>query len=105
MSIKETNIDHLKEQMRYSGFSLVGEICYLHISPILAARIVAESTDGESVILEAVNKYNEILDDEYPEHLPCTLRDQSEIKSEDHELFSERAERPGYYEPLVSRNW
>jgi len=101
MSIKETNIDHLKEQMRYSGFSLVGEISrYLHISPILAARIVAESTDGESVILEAVNKYNEILDDVIiPSIFHALFEIKSEIKSEDRELvLLKEPKDAGYYE-------
>jgi hypothetical protein len=89
MSVKETNIDHLKERMRYSAFSLAGEISrYLNISPILAARIIRESKDGETTVLEAVNKYNEILDDVIIPRIFHTLFEvRSEVKSEDRELI------------------
>ncbi|MDR1831463.1 MAG: DEAD/DEAH box helicase family protein [Fusobacteriaceae bacterium] len=101
MSIKETNIDHLKERMRYSAFSLAGEISrYLNISPILAARIIRESRDGETAVLEAVNKYNEILDDVIIPRIFHTLFEvKSEVKSEDRELILlKEPKEGGYYE-------
>ena len=64
VSLKEKNIDHMRDQMKYSEFSLAGEIArYLNISCVLAAKIIRESVDGKGVILEAVNKYNAILND------------------------------------------
>lgn len=101
MSVKETNIDHLKEQMRYSAFSLAGEISrYLNISPILAAQIVRESKDGEAAVLEVVNKYNEILDDVIIPHIFHALFEvKSEVKSEDREIvLLKEPKEAGYYE-------
>jgi len=112
MSVKETNIDHLKERMRYSAFSLAGEIsCYLNISPILATRIIRESKDGEVAVIEAVNKYNEILDDVVIPQIFRTLFEvKSEVKSEDRELILLKEPKDGgYYEfsgkpELVAKN-
>lgn len=101
MSVKETNIDHLKERMRYSAFSLAGEIsCYLNISPVLAARIIRESKDGEVAVLEAVNKYNEILDDVIiPRIFNALFEVKSELKSEDRDLILlKEPKEGGYYE-------
>ena len=61
-TVKEKNIDYLKEKMKFSEFSLVGEVArYLNISCILAARILRESVDGIDAVLEAVNQYNAVL--------------------------------------------
>ena len=101
MSVKETNIDHLKERMCYSAFSLAGEISrYLNISPVLAARIIRESKDGEAAVLEAVNKYNEILDDVViPQIFHALFEVKSEVKSEDRELvLLKEPKEGGYYE-------
>ena len=63
-SLKEKNIDYIRDQMKFSAFSLAGELArYLNISCILTSRILRESVDGIDAILEAVNKYNEILND------------------------------------------
>lgn len=99
MSIKETNIDHLKERMRYSAFSLAGEISrYLNISPVLAAQIIRESKDGEDTVLEAVNKYNEILDDVViPQIFHALFEVKSEVKSEDRELVLLKEPKEGWY--------
>ena len=101
MSVKETNIDHLKERMCFSAFSLAGEISrYLNISPILSAQIIKESKDGEATVLEAVNKYNEILDDVIIPHIFHALFEvTSEVKSEDRELvLLKEPKDAGYYE-------
>jgi hypothetical protein len=101
MSVKETNIDHLKERMKYSAFSLAGEIaCYMNISCILASRIIRESKDGEEAVLEAVNKYNEILDDVIiPQIFHALFEVKSEVKSEDRELILLKEPKDaGYYE-------
>lgn len=101
MSVKEKNVDNLKERMRYSAFSLAGEIArYLNISCVLAARIIRESADGEKAILEAVNKYNEILDDVIIQKIFHTLFEvSSEVRSEDRELILlKEPKEGGYYE-------
>lgn len=64
MVAKETNIDALQNQMKYSEFSLVGEIArYMNISCILVSKILRESSDGTDEIVTAVNRHNEILYD------------------------------------------
>lgn len=101
MNVKETNIDHMKSRMQYSAFSLAGEIArYLNISCILAAKIINESVDGEANILNAVNKYNEILDDVIiPRIFHALFAVNSEIRSEDRELILLKEPREGgYYE-------
>jgi hypothetical protein len=101
MSVKETNIDDLKERMQYSAFSLVGEIArYLNISCILAARIIRESADGEVAVLEVVNKYNEVLDDIIiPRIFHALFEVRSEIRTEDRELILlKEPKEGGYYE-------
>lgn len=87
-TVKEKNIDHLQENMKYSEFSLTGEVArYLNISCILTARILRESVDGLSVILDAVNCYNAILDDYIiPTVFHALFEITSELKTEDREL-------------------
>lgn len=61
---KETIIDDIRDNIKYSAFTLVAEIArYLNNSCLLIARILHESIDGIDTILEYVNKYNEILYD------------------------------------------
>jgi len=100
-SVKEKNIDNLKEKIHYSSFSLVGEVArYLNISCILAAKIIRECKEGESGILKAVNKHNEVLNDVI---IPCIFLALFEIKierkTEDRDiiLLKEPKDR-GYYE-------
>lgn len=100
-TVKEKNIDHLQENMKYSEFSLTGEVArYLNISCILAARILRESVDGLSVILDAVNRYNAILDDYIIPTVFHALFDiTSELKTEDRELvLLHEPKDAGYYE-------
>lgn len=98
---KEINIDHLRDCMKYSAFSLAGEVArYLNISCILASRILWEAVDGMDTILEAVNKYNEVLDDIIIPKIFHALFDiTSEKKTEDRELVLLREPKDaGYYE-------
>lgn len=57
-STKESNIDDIKQQMRYSEFSLTGEIArYLNnenVSCLMVSRILRESMDGAENIVAAV---------------------------------------------------
>lgn len=100
-TVKEKNIDYLQENMKYSEFSLAGEVArYLNISCILAARILHESVDGIDTILGAVNRYNAVLDDYIIPAVFHTLFDiTSELKTEDRELVLLREPKDaGYYE-------
>ena len=100
-SLKEKNIDYIKEQMKFSMFSLAGEVArYLNISCILATRILREAVDGVETILSAVNRYNQILDDIIVPTIFHTLYEvKSEVKSEDKEIVLLREpENAGYYE-------
>lgn len=100
-TVKEKNIDHLKDNMRYSEFSLAGEEArYLNISCILAARILRESVDGIGTVLEVVNRYNAVLDDYIiPAVFHALFNVTSELKTEDRELVLLREPKDaGYYE-------
>lgn len=100
-SVKETNIDYIKEQQCFSAFTLVGEVArYLNISCVLISRILRESVDGMNAIVEAVNKYNEILDDVI---VPVIFNALFEVKAvqrtEDVEVVLLREPKDaGYYE-------
>lgn len=100
-SLKEKNIDYIKEQIRFSAFSLVGEIArYLNISCLLVDRILRESVDGVDAILEAVNKYNDILNDVIvPVIFHALYEVKSELHTEDKELILLKEPKDaGYYE-------
>ena len=100
-TVKEENADHLRENTKYSVFSLAAEISrYLNISPILASRILNESVDGAETVIEYINKYNDIL---YDVVIPSIFKAMFEIKcdrtTEDKKLvlLKEPADA-GYYE-------
>ena len=99
-TIKE-NADDLRDTMKYSELSLIGEIArYLNISCILTAKILRESVDGVKLILEIVNKYNEVI---YDIIVPVIFNALFEIvttrKTEDKELILLREPKnAGFYE-------
>lgn len=100
-SLKEKNIDYIKEQMKFSEFSLVGEVArYLNISCVLINKIIKESVDGVDAILEAVNKHNEILEDVIiPSIFHALFEVKTELRTEDRELVLLREPKDaGYYE-------
>ena len=100
-TVKEKTVDYLQDNMRFSEFSLAGEVArYLNISCILSARILRESVDGIDVILEAVNRYNAVLDDYIIPAVFHALFDvTAELRTEDKELVLLREpEDAGYYE-------
>ena len=87
--------------MKFSAFSLAGELArYLNISCILTSRILRESVDGIDAILEAVNKYNEILNDVIvPGVFHALYEVKSELHTEDKELvLLKEPKDAGYYE-------
>lgn len=85
---KETAIDNRRDNMKYSAFSLVGEVArYLNISCVLASRIMSEAKDGMESILDMVNRYNEVLADVIIPKIFNTLYEiTTEKKTEDREL-------------------
>jgi hypothetical protein len=101
MTSKETNLDDIKEQMRYSEISLTGEIArYLNVSCIKINKIVRESIDGLEKIIDKVNDHNEILEDVIIPRVFHTLFDvKATQKSADVDvvLLKEPKDR-GYYE-------
>lgn len=100
-TVKEKTVDHLQNNMKYSAFSLAGEVArYLNISCILASRILRESVDGLDTILDAVNRYNAILDDYIiPAVFHALFEVTSELRTEDKELVLLREPKDaGYYE-------
>ena len=100
-TVKEKTVDHLQNNMKYSAFSLAGEVArYLNISCILASKILRESVDGMDAILDAVNRYNAILDDYIIPAVFHALFDvTSELRTEDKELVLLREPKDaGYYE-------
>ncbi len=105
-TVKEENVDHLQEKMRYSEFSLTGEVArYLNISCILAARILRESVDGVDAILEAVNRYNAVLDDlVIPAVFHALFDVTSELRTEDRELVLLREPKDGEYYEFSARD-
>lgn len=107
MSEKETNIDDAKDQMRYSEFSLVGEISrYMNIPCIKVEKILRESVDGVQTIVDAVNRHNEILDDVIVPRIFDTLYEVNcEVKSKDTEMVLLREPKnAGYYEFSASKD-
>lgn len=100
-SLKETNIDDIKEQKKYSEFSIVGEIAkYLNISCLLVEKLLRESVDGVGAVLEAVNKYNDILNDVIvPEIFHALYEVKTELRTEDKEVvLLKEPKDAGYYE-------
>lgn len=105
LSEKETNIDEMKEQNKYSAFSLVGEISfYMNIPCLKIEKILRESVDGVAVIVEAVNRHNEILDDVIiPKIFHALYEVKSTQKSEDVDMVLLREPKDaGYYEFTAS---
>lgn len=101
LSEKETNIDALKEQERFSEFSLTAEISrYMNIPCLTVAKILRESIDGSQSIVEAVNRHNEILEDVIiPEFFHTLYEVKSTQKSEDVDMVLLREPKDaGYYE-------
>lgn len=99
LSEKETNIDSMKEQERFSEFSLTAEISrYMNISCLTIAKILRESVDGSDNIVEAVNRHNEILEDVIiPEIFHTLYEVKSTQKSEDVEMVLLREPKDSSY--------
>ena len=100
-TVKEVNVDYLQNNMKFSAFSLAGEVArYLNISCVLAARILREAEDGIELILETVNTYNAVLFDIIIPAVFHALFDvTAELKTADRELILLREPKDaGYYE-------
>lgn len=100
-TVKEKNIDYIQDNMRYSAFSLAGEIArYMNISCVLASKILRESVDGVDTILDAVNRYNAVIDDYVvPAIFHALFEVTSVVKTEDRDVVLLREPKnAGYYE-------
>ena len=101
MATKEKVLDTSDSQMKFSEFMLVGEVArYLNLSCLIVSRIIREAKDGVPLILDAVNKHNEIL---YDVVIPKTFHALYEVKgtqkSEDVDMVLLREPKDaGYYE-------
>ncbi|MCM1462561.1 MAG: DEAD/DEAH box helicase family protein [Bacteroides sp.] len=63
-ALKEHNADYLRETRKFSGFTLIGEIArYLNAKCTVISRVLKECVDGEELVLEKVNLYNDVLYD------------------------------------------
>lgn len=101
MSVKERAADNIKDNIKYSAFSLSAEISiYLNLSPILVSKILSESKDGTDTVLEYVNRYNDILFDVIvPSIFKALFEVKCEIVTEDKELvLLKEPVEAGYYE-------
>ena len=101
MTAKETIIDDIKEQTKFSRFSLVGEISrYMNLSCLMIEHILKESIDGFDEIVDAVNRHNEILDDIIiPKVFHALYEVKSEQKNEDIDVvLLKEPKDAGYYE-------
>lgn len=107
LSAKESVIDDIKERMRYSRFSLAGEISrYMNLSCILVDRILSESIDGFDNLVESVNRYNEVLGDVIiPKLFHALYEVKSEQKSKDVDVvLLKKPENSEYYEFSADEN-
>ena len=101
LSEKETNIDALKDQQKFSDFSLAAEISrYMNVPCLTIAKILHEAVDGTAAIVDAVNRHNEILDDVV---IPTIFHALYEVKSEQHSedidmVLLREPKDAGYYE-------
>ena len=101
VTVKEKELYDIQDKIKYNELILVSEIArYLNISCVLVSRILRESKDGIDVILDIVNKYNEVI---YDLIVPGIFNAIYEIevkrKTEDKELVLLREpEDKGYYE-------
>lgn len=107
MSEKETNIDDTKQQIKYSEFTLVGEISrYMNIPCLIILKILKDSMDGINKIIEFVNRHNEILNDVI---IPTIFKTLYEVvstpKSEDvNMILLKEPKGAGYYEFTASED-
>lgn len=103
---KETNIDYIQDNTRYSLLTLTGEISrYLNLPCTLVARILRESTDGADIILQAVNEHNEILYDHIiPAIVDALYETTQATRTEDRELTLLRPPKEGGYYEFTARD-
>ncbi|MBE6266013.1 MAG: type III restriction endonuclease [Prevotella ruminicola] len=78
------NITDIKEQRKFSVFTLVGEIArYLNMNPLELKAVMQTLTESLDDICKRVNEYNELLYDEVIPRLFKEIYDVVEYKSEE----------------------
>ena len=87
-TVKESIVEPIIKPNRFSELTLVGEIArYLNLSCIFVAKILNESIDGISKIIDMVNCHNEILYDYIIPKIFHTIYDINSImRTEDREF-------------------
>ena len=99
--VKKINADDLQDKMKYSAYSLTGLIAsYLNISCILTSKILNQAADGLDLILEAVNRYNQVIYDIIiPGIFNALFEINKLVKTEEKEIILLREPKDaGYYE-------
>ena len=99
--VKKINADDLQDNMKYSAYSLTGLIAsYLNISCILTSKILNQAADGIDLILEAVNRYNQVIYDIIiPGIFNALFEINKLVKTEEKEIILLREPKDdGYYE-------
>lgn len=102
ITIVETkNVDYIKVRIIYTKLTLTAEIArYLNVKCSLINKILEESVDGIKVILETVNKYNDVIYDIIIPKIFNTLYNITcTIESEEKEVILLKEPKDhGYYE-------
>ena len=99
-TVKEKNIDYIQDNMRYSAFTLAGEIArYMNIACVLDSKILRESVDGVDTIFDTVNRYNAVIDDYViPAIFHALFEVTSVVQTEDRDVVLLREPKDaGYY--------
>ncbi|MCL2482806.1 MAG: DEAD/DEAH box helicase family protein [Propionibacteriaceae bacterium] len=99
--VTETSGDELRQQTRYSLYTLTAEVArYLNLSPVRVSHLLADSIDGPGLVLDTVNQYNGVLHDiVIPGIFDALFEVTSEVKSEDRELVLLREPKDrGFYD-------
>lgn len=100
-TVKERNIDEVRESVPYSLFTLTGELCrYFNASPLLVNRILRESVDGAERIVAVSSRYNQVVYDVLAPRIFHALYEvTSRTYSEDREVvLLHEPKDAGYYE-------
>ena len=101
-SLKEHNIDFVQDNRKFSELTLIAEISrYLNIPCLTISKVLRESADGISTILETVNRYNDVLYDLVIPGVFYSLKEiVSELRTEEKEvvLLKEPKDGNDFYE-------
>jgi len=97
---RKKDVTYIKEKRQYSELTLVAEVSrYLNMSPLQIMEVLASTEEGITVLLAAVNEFNELLYNWLIPKLFWIFYDLKEYKSEDEEEIElVREPKEGYYQ-------